>query len=542
MLVAIPGRLSTATPAGRMALLYRFSRLNDRSNTGVFTFIATRSVTRDLHRDATTKDFPFGYHRWAVSFVRTDKVLGVLLRIRNPAPGSRCYLDFTFTLLNREHFSKNEAISEKQVRFTAEESSHGSSRWILISDLQSRRFSDETGEFLLELSLSNVTTVFETDIRVPAHLLNHHHHHQPHHHQHRGSSGSTHQKEWSAASTPSTPSGSTAANASQRLESSYFCFGGFEWNISLLPDGSPDDGDNGGPRVLLNRLTGFDHPCRVQYRLVLGEDDRRADSGVLDQISDLSGRIRGFSLRGQGTSDLVRRGLLRLQLHMLSANAISEAKVLATGPRADPSCSGTTTANCYDRDKQPWCVEADLEADCVRLKLYYSELQHIPRGHLRYVAWNAYLIRRQPGSGARESVLVLRAPHSSYCVQDGMDVGVVMETDVTVREIRESAGMYLDGSGNLTVHVEWLDSQLLFGSTYHKYDDIARTQCHQMKREIAALQAENYNLERQVFSYQKSISYASAGGQPSEDLPEDYYANHVRRLSETQSLSESEYA
>lgn len=71
--MAIPGRLSTATPAGRMALLYRFSRLNDRSNTGVFTFIATRSVTRDLHRDATTKDFPFGYHRWAVSFVRTDK-------------------------------------------------------------------------------------------------------------------------------------------------------------------------------------------------------------------------------------------------------------------------------------------------------------------------------------------------------------------------------------------------------------------------------------------------------------------------------------
>lgn len=62
------------------------------------------------------------------------------------------------------------------------------------------------------------------------------------------------------------------------------------------------------------------------------------------------------------------------------------------------------------------------------------------------------------------------------------------------------------------------------------------------RREIAALQAENYNLERQVFSYQKSISYASARGQPSEDLPEDYYANHVRRLSETQSLSESEYA
>lgn len=525
-----------------MALLYRFTRLNDRSNTGVFTFIATRSVTRDLHRDATTKDFPFGYHRWAVSFVRTDKVLGVLLRIRNPAPGSKCYLDFTFTLLNREHFSKNEAISEKQVRFTSEESTHGSSRWILISDLQSRRFSDETGEFLLELSLSNVTTVFETDIRVPQNLVNQHHHH---HHHHRGSAtGHQTQKEWATVTMPGQVA--AAANASSqlhRLESSYFCFGGFEWNISLLPEGSPEDGDNGRPRVLLNRLTGFDHPCRVQYRVVLGEGERRADSGVLDQISDLSGRIRGFSLRGPGAADLLRRGTLRLQLHMLSANAISEAKVSATGSgTTDPSGNGATAPNCYDRDKQPWCVEVDLGSDCVRLKLYYAELQHIPRGHLRYVAWNAYLIRRQPGSGARESVLALRAPHSSYYVQDGMDVGVVMETDVTVREVRESASMYLDGSGSLTVHVEWLDSQLLFGSTYHKYDDIARTQCHQMKREMAALQAENYNLERQVFSYQKSISYASARGQPSEDLPEDYYANHVRRLSETQSLSESEYA
>ncbi|XP_064466638.1 uncharacterized protein LOC135377855 [Ornithodoros turicata] len=510
-----------------MALLYRFTRLNDRSNTGVFTFIVTRSVTRDLHRDATTKDFPFGYHRWALSFVRNEKVLGVFLVIRNPAPGSRCYLDFTFTLLNREHFSKNEVLSEKQVRFTAEQAAHGSAKWILMTDLQSRRFSDETGEFLLELSLANASTVFEADIRVPAHVSNHHHgpHHRHHHHYH---------KDYSAG----------AASAT-RLESSFFCFGGFEWNVSLLPNGSPEDGDNGRPRVLLNRLTGFDHPCRVQYRVVLGEGDRKAESGLLDQISDLSGRIRGYPLRGTA-ADLVRRaGLIRLHLHMISANAISEAKVPAVNREqtlAGRDPAETAVANCYDRDKQAWCVEADLDSDVVRLKLFYADLHHVPRGHLRYVAWNAYLIRRDPDSGARESVLAVHAPHSCYYVQDGMDVGVVMDTDVSVREIRESASMYLDSSGHLTVHVEWLDSQLLFGATYHKYDDIARLQCHQMKREISALQAENYNLERQVFSYQKSISYASARGQPSDDLPEDYYANHVRRLSEAQSLSESEYA
>ena len=66
-----------------MALLHRFLRLNDQVNTfihilyleryfsklcsqyrvvfqvdtGIFTFVVTRSVTRDLHRDVTSKEF-----------------------------------------------------------------------------------------------------------------------------------------------------------------------------------------------------------------------------------------------------------------------------------------------------------------------------------------------------------------------------------------------------------------------------------------------------------------------------------------------------
>ena len=60
----------------KMALLHRFLRLNDQVNTvvlneymekysavvsqadtGIFTFVVTRSVTRDLHRDVTSKEF-----------------------------------------------------------------------------------------------------------------------------------------------------------------------------------------------------------------------------------------------------------------------------------------------------------------------------------------------------------------------------------------------------------------------------------------------------------------------------------------------------
>ena len=102
-----------------MALLNRFSKLNDRGETGIFTFIVTKSVTRDFHRDATTKDFCFGYHRWAISFQRpTEKVLGVHLLLRNPSPNTACVVDFTLTLLNREHFSQNEVYTKRQAKFT----------------------------------------------------------------------------------------------------------------------------------------------------------------------------------------------------------------------------------------------------------------------------------------------------------------------------------------------------------------------------------------------------------------------------------------
>ncbi|XP_054710150.1 uncharacterized protein LOC129219863 [Uloborus diversus] len=483
-----------------MALLYRFSRLNDRSNTGVFTFIVTRSVTRDIHRDATTKDFSFGYHRWAVSFTRTDKVLGVFLILRNPSEGTRCYIDYAFTILNREHFSKNETYAEKQCRFGVDRPAHGTNKWMPMGELKSRRFTDENWEFLMELSVSNAMTVFEGDVKI---------HHVPH--------------------------SSSGQKAPLKLETSYFTFGNFEWNVSILPHGDETDTNN-RPRVLLNRLTGFDHQCRVMYRVVLGEGERKIDSGILDQISDMSGRIRGFSLRCQVT-DLVRRAVLRVYTEMICANTISEAKVPTT---RDPN----STSNCYDRDKQGWCVEADLEGEQLRLKLFYSDLHNVPRNHLRSVSWNAYVVRDHPSTGTKESVIVLNAPHNNYYVQDGVDTGVIMETNIPVRQVREMNSAYLENNTHLTVHIEWLESMLLFSALYHKYDDVCRIHGHQMKREITALQVENYSLERQLFSYQKSLAISHTRAQHSEDLEDEYYNDHYydRSLSEAQSFSESEYA
>lgn len=99
-----------------MALLYRFVKIPDRANSHVFTFIVTKSVTRDLERDVTSKEFSCGNQKWAITFSRTDKVLGVYLVWKSTSDLMRVYVDFSFTILNREHFSVNEGFSGKQVK------------------------------------------------------------------------------------------------------------------------------------------------------------------------------------------------------------------------------------------------------------------------------------------------------------------------------------------------------------------------------------------------------------------------------------------
>ncbi|GIY37038.1 uncharacterized protein CEXT_27471 [Caerostris extrusa] len=97
--ICASNKVCVVKPDASMALLYRFTRAKDRAGTGVFTFIVTRSVTRDLYRDATTKEFTFGYHRWVVSFNRSDsKMLGAHLILRNASAATRCYVDVTFCL------------------------------------------------------------------------------------------------------------------------------------------------------------------------------------------------------------------------------------------------------------------------------------------------------------------------------------------------------------------------------------------------------------------------------------------------------------
>ena len=40
----------------------------------VFNFVVTKSVTREFGKSVVSKEFEFGFHRWALSFAKADKV------------------------------------------------------------------------------------------------------------------------------------------------------------------------------------------------------------------------------------------------------------------------------------------------------------------------------------------------------------------------------------------------------------------------------------------------------------------------------------
>lgn len=73
---------------------------------------------------------------------------------------------------------------------------------------------------------------------------------------------------------------------------------------SAAPSSRFTAGGDGRVSVYLNRLTGFDHQCRVRYNIVLGENDSRLESGIVDDISDTDGKGYGWHPRTR-FSDLV---------------------------------------------------------------------------------------------------------------------------------------------------------------------------------------------------------------------------------------------
>lgn len=76
-----------------------------------------------------------------------------------------------------------------------------------------------------------------------------------------------------------------------------------------------------------------------------------------------------------------------------------------------------------------------MEGEFIKLKLYFMDMHSVPRNHLRYVSWYTFLSVLDPTSGQQESLPVKGSPHFSYYIQDGIDMGVVMDTNIPVADV-----------------------------------------------------------------------------------------------------------
>merc|ERR1712137_1438744 len=177
------------------------------------------------------------------------------------------------------------------------------------------------------------------------------------------------------------------------------------------------------------------------------------------------------------------------------------------GQNSPNGIGGLTAGTCYDRDKQAWSFEADTHSDSLRVRVVYRDVRNVPRNHIRYVSWCASLLR--PATNTKinqmETIPFSGSHYSNYYVQEKSEDGVVMESTVPVKDLLKAGNTYVSDKQQLRIQIEWDETLLLFQATYHKYDDVSRIHNYQMRKEITVLQSENYSLERQLFSYQRSL-------------------------------------
>ncbi|XP_014670316.1 PREDICTED: uncharacterized protein LOC106811267 [Priapulus caudatus] len=361
-----------------MAQLHRFVALRDRHDTCVFTFLLSRRVTKPLSPDIFTRDFACAHQRWCLSFVRREKHLSVYLVLKEAADGLQVALDYSITILNREHFSRNEGFNVRACVFSRERDTHGRKMFVSIDDLLGRQFTDGNSEYVIELTIGGALTTFTHRLRMPD---------------------------------------LTRATGFPKYETTYFSFGSYDWSVSMFPHGDSDD-NVGRPLVYLTRHTHFEHLCKLKYELTLGEGAACMDSDTIQHVFDISGTGEGYVLNNVSVASLLRQAELYVALKLLSVGTVSEVRI----PVLD---RGRNCATLYDRDKQAWAVVSEFDRGTLKLRLFYSDARNVPRNYLRYVAWNAVVV-----TATGDTVPVSDGPFYRYYVQVECDDGYDMTTNI----------------------------------------------------------------------------------------------------------------
>lgn len=123
---------------------------------GIFTFSVPVSLVRGFVEEIVTSPFEYHSFRWRLRLIRTQLHVGAFIELstRMENSNSRIYIDYTLTVINQEHFSKNQSFSRRNVCFNNSSKSHGDGCFVEASDLCERHFVFEDGHFLLELEIA----------------------------------------------------------------------------------------------------------------------------------------------------------------------------------------------------------------------------------------------------------------------------------------------------------------------------------------------------------------------------------------------------
>ena len=368
-----------------MAQLFRFLFTDDRHRSEIFTFMIPSFFILDMDTELKSRDFTSSNQKWSLSFVKSNGQLSSFLTLKSVYEGMTVTADYGITLINREHFTRNESFVEKTAKFSYENASQGRKGFVSIEALCTLDFMDERGNIQCELEIKNVTTAFSYDSQIP----------------------------------PTPTYNRTPAEL--KYVSGSFAFGNYEWNICIQPK-LDSMGAITCLKFYLCRLSSLDHLCRISYRYKFINGGFVHDSGVIEQYSDINGASNSY--RMDKIKELLQlSGKFVVRLDLIKINSVFPIILY-------PFAHAPQPVHFYDRDRQAWMMESCIEDNCFILRLFYTDINNIPSGYVRVLSFNISVRHQQTGP-----VYVFKKPVIKYYYKRESDDGLEITTTIDINEV-----------------------------------------------------------------------------------------------------------
>ncbi len=369
-----------------MAQLFRYLNGDDRQKSEVFTFMIPSNFVLDTDTDLKSRDFSASSQKWSLSFFKNNGSVNAFLTLKSALEGMCVQAEYAITLINREHFTKNETFSEKNAKFTFENSMQGRKGFATIEALCTLDFMDERGNIQCELEIKNVNTTYIYDMHM-------------------------------------SPASFGRQNPNDlKFVTGSFVYGNYEWNICIQPK-LDNSGGISYLKFYLCRLSSLDHLCRISFRYKLTNGNYNHDSGVIEQYSDINGASNSYRLDKAQQLLQANNGKFNIRLELIKINSIFPIILYPLARQPQP-------VQFYDRDRQAWLMESCIEDNCFILRLFYSDINNIPSGYVRVVSFNISVRHQQTGP-----VNVFKKPVIKYYFKRDADDGLEISTTVDVNEV-----------------------------------------------------------------------------------------------------------